>query len=147
MDISNNRESDNNDIINKEDDEFELDTTCLLEHAKDLDKKDDAEELDVILGMKSTMSFDASMLTQASRAEEPPKLVTIMTKSDRDTDGEPLNVVPLCSPAARFMSESQKKILIPDIQESEDEESEAQEIPPVVFNCDNCKEIFLNQER
>ena len=132
MDFSNKSESDNNDIINKEDDEFEL----------DLDKKDAAEELEVILGMKSTMSFDASVLTQASGAEEPPKLVTIMINSDRDIDGEPLNAVPLCSPAARFMSESQKKILIPDIQESEDKESEVQEISPVVFNCDNCKEIL-----
>ena len=126
LDILNNSESDNNDIINKDDDEFELDKTCLLEHAMDLDKKDDAEELEVILGMQSTMSIDDSVLTQALKAEEPPKLVTIKTNSDIEIVGEPLIDVPLCSPAARFMSQSQKKILIPDIQESEGEESEVQ---------------------
>ena len=146
MDISNNSESDINDTINKEDDELELDKTCLLEHAKDLDRKEESEELEVILGMKSTLSFDDSVLTQANVAEDPPKLVTILTNSDNGVVGEPFNAVPLCSPAARFMSESQKKILIPDIQESDNEESEVQEETPLIVNCDNCNEIFSNQE-
>ena len=84
MDISNNSEFDINDSIIEEVDEFELDKTLLLEYAKD-----NADELESMLGLKSTISFDASVLTQAVEDEEPPHLATIHTKPDSGIVIEP----------------------------------------------------------
>ena len=142
MDISTNSDSDINDTVIQLDDVFEAEKTAILEQAKDLDRKEEADELQIILGMTSTMSFDTSVLTRASEAEEPTNGLTILSNAGMNIIGEPLTTVPLCSPAAKFMSESQRKILIPDILESEEEDVELQE----KYNCDVCKETFSNSE-
>ena len=128
MDISNN--SDINDDLDKE-------NSVILEHAKYLNEKDNAEELEIMLGMKSTVSFDASVLTAASSTEEPAKDITILPCSDNSMTMEPLINVPLCAPAAKFLSESQKRILIPDMQESEDDDGEVKETIPIPFTCNH----------
>ena len=140
MDISTNSDSDSNDTVTQLDDVFEADKTAMLEQAKDLDRKEEAEERQIILDMTSTMSLDTSVL--ASETEEPTDGITILSNSGMNIVREPLTTVPLCSPAAKFMSESQRKILIPDIQESEEEDIELKE----KYNCDECKKAFSNSE-
>ena len=54
--------SNNSDI----EDDLERDNTVLVDYAKELDEKDEADELEVMLGMKSTVSFDASVLIRGS---------------------------------------------------------------------------------
>ena len=137
------------DTSNKSDieNDLERDNTVMVDYAKELDEKDEADELEAMLGMKSTVNFDASVLTRGSNTkEEHPEGITILSSSDDAKTEEPLNGVPLCSPAARFMSESQKKILIPDIQESEDEDIEVKEVPPKVYTCEQCQKTFTNKE-
>ena len=112
MDISNNSDSD---------DELDTKNSVLLEHSKDINRKDDAEELDVMLGMKSTVTFDATILTQADKSEKSVKVLTTSSNPGKGITIEPLTSIPLCSPAAKFLSESQKKILIPDPQQPEEE--------------------------
>ena len=127
--------------------DLERENTVLLDYAKELDEQDEADELEAMLGMKSTVSFDASVLTRATNTEEHAESITILSSSDNAKTEEPLNGVPLCSPAAKFMSESQKKILIPDIQESEDEDIEEKETPPKVYRCEQCNKTFNKKEK
>ena len=135
MDISNNSDSD---------DELDTENSVLLEHAKDLDRKDDAEELDVMLGMKSTVTFDATILNQADKSEKSVKVLTTSSNPGKGITIEPLTSVPLCSPAAKFLSESQKKILIPDPQQPEDEEVNVTKTTYKKYTCGQCKKAFTN---
>ena len=136
MDISN-----TSDLV----DDLDKDNSFILGHARDLNKKDDAEELDIMLGMKSQVSFDASVLTAPSLTEESAKDIIIQSP-DNSITGEPLVNVPLCAPAAKFLSESQKRILIPDIQESEDDNIEVEETTPTTYMCNHCKKTFTTEE-
>ena len=54
--------------------------------------------------------------------------------------------VPLCAPAAKYLSESQKGILIPDIQMSEDDDIEVKETNPTMYTCNHCKNTFKTEE-
>ena len=136
MDISN-----TSDLV----DDLDKDNSFILEHARDLNKKDDAEELDIMLGMKSQVSFDASVLTAPSLTEESAKDIIIQSP-DNSITGEPLINVALCAPAAKFLSESQKIILIPDIQESEDDNGKVKETTSIVNNVNHCKNTFTKKE-
>ena len=128
--------------------EKDLDTenSVLVDYAKELDMKDEADELEIMLGMTSTVTFDASVLTAASSIEEPAKVITILPSLDDNITEKPMIDVPLCAPAAKFLSESQKRILIPDIQESEDEEVEVKETTPTAYTCNHCKKTFTTGE-
>ena len=99
----------------------------------------------MMLGMKSQVSFDASVLTAPSPTAEPANDIIIQS-SDNTITGEPLINVPLCAPAAKFLSESQKRILIPDIQESEDDDGEVNETTSIVNNINLCKKTFTKEE-
>ena len=63
------------DISNSSDpaDDLDKDNSFILEHARDLNRKDDAEELEIMLGMRSQVNFDASVLTAPSPDAEPAK--------------------------------------------------------------------------
>ena len=45
------------------------------------------------------------------------------------------------------MSESQKKILTPDIQESEDEDIEEKETSPKVYRCEQNNNFFYKKDK
>ena len=107
-----------------DDGDLETDKTLILEHAHDLDKKEDADELEAMLGMKSTVQFDTSILTQVTDLNEKPTKEIMDILSDKDIIVEPLTSVPLCPPAAKFLSESQKKVLIPDLLDLLDSDDE-----------------------
>ena len=136
------------DISSNSDFEKDLNTEneVMLDCAKELDVKDDDNELEIMLGMKSTISFDASVLTRASKTEGPAKVITILSSSDNGKTEEPSKSVPLCSPAAKFLSESQKKILITDIQESEDEDIVVTKTTPRAYTCEQCKKTFTKKD-
>ena len=51
--------------------DLETENSVLQDYAKELDKEDEADELEITLGMKSTVTFDASVLTAKSTTEEP----------------------------------------------------------------------------
>ena len=136
MDISCNSELEN---------DLEKENSVLIDYAKELDKKDEADELEIMLGMKSTVTFDASILTAASATQEPAKVTTILP-NDICINAEPLSNVPLCAPAAKFLSESQKRIIIPDIQESEDDKAEVKETTPTTYICNHCKKTFTTEQ-
>ena len=91
------------------DNDLDKENSVLLDNAKDLDEKDAADELEIMLGMKSTVTFDTSVLTRANTTEKPAPLITILSSSDKEITGQPLDNVPLCSPAAKFLFKSQKK--------------------------------------
>ena len=43
------------------DNDLDKENSVLLDNAKDLDEKDAADELEIMLGMKSTVTFDTSV--------------------------------------------------------------------------------------
>ena len=127
--------------------DLDKENSVLLDNAKDLDEKDAADELEIMLGMKSTVTFDTSVLTRANTTKKTDKFITTLSSSDKENTGQPLNNVPLCPPAAKFLSESQKKILIPDIEESEDEDVKVKETISKINPCDKCNQTFTNVKK
>ena len=88
MEISTNDESDNN-----EKKKTLKQRNLRWNTLKNKNKEINTNNLEIILGMKITVSFDTSILTP----------VSVVTK-------EPKTSVLLCSPAAKFMTELQKKL-------------------------------------
>ena len=125
-------------------DEFELEKTMMMEHAKEQDHKEAAAELELIASMTSTINFNSSVLTSNVETETN-DVIKILSDTGKPMVGEvlPKNQVPLCSPAAKFLTESQKKIVIPDLSESEDEEENNEE---ETYICGECGKVFSNEE-
>ena len=72
------------DISNISDD-LDKDNSFILEHARYLNRKEDAEELDIMLGMKSQVSFDSSVLTAPSPTAEPANDIIIQSSDNSIT--------------------------------------------------------------
>ena len=131
-------------------DELELDQTAMAELAQELDLKEATEELQLISSMKSTMHFDTSVLIpNAEETEESPKVINVLSNSGQPMVGEFIgkNQVPMCAPAAKVFTESQKKLLIPDPPESDDDDCQDNELlPPTNSICGECGETFSTEE-
>ena len=105
MDISSTHDLD-------DDDELELDNTIMIEQAEEQDLKEAADELDLIYNMTNTINFNSSVL--ASNVEEAvntKEVIKVLSDTSQPMVGgfPSKNQVPLCSPAAKFLTESQKK--------------------------------------
>ena len=124
------------------DDEFELEKTMMAEYAKEQDLKETENELELISNMTNTINFNSSVLLSNVEAEMPKDDFNILPNKENPTIEKvlPKKKVPLCSPAAKFLSESQKKILIPDLPESEEDDEEATSI------CGECGKLFKNED-
>ena len=123
-------------------DEFELEKTMMTEYAQELNLREDTEELELVSNMTSTINFNSSVLVSSLETEKTNNVIKILSDTGKPITGEvlPKGRVPLCSPAAKFLTESQKKIVIPDFTESEDDDEEEISI------CGECGKSFSNEE-
>ena len=108
-------------------DEFKLDND------EEQDLKRAADELELIANMASQIDFNSSALAPNVEQDKDTNETIYIPPATSQPDK---NQVPLCSPAAKFLTESQRKILIPDLTESDDDNEHESYI------CGECGKVF-----
>jgi uncharacterized protein YdaT len=114
-----------------------------LDEVEEQELKEAADELELVANMASQIDFDNSVLVSSVEEDKNTNQdITVLSDTGQPITGEFLgrSQVPLCSPAAKFLTESKKKILIPDFSESDDENERE------TYICGECGKAFPDED-